>query len=185
MAEIGYARVSTNDQNVQMQMDALKASGVIQTYCDTASGKNMTRPELQSCLRALRSGDTLVVWRLDRLGRNLKELISLVMDLDTKGVKFRSLTEAVDTSGPTGRLCFHIIASLAEFERELMKERTHAGLQAARARGRVGGRPSKLTPQQISTAKALMDANTMTITEIAKTFGVSRSTLYNISKIPA
>ena len=143
MAEIGYARVSTHEQNLDLQRDELAHAGVAVIYEDHASGKSADRPELQHCLKALREGDTLIVWRLDRLGRNLQDLIRIVTDLEAKGVTFKSLKESIDTRGPAGKLVFHLFAALAQFERELVRERTLAGLEAARSRGRKGGRPTR------------------------------------------
>jgi DNA invertase Pin-like site-specific DNA recombinase len=180
MAIIGYARVSTVEQTLDLQRDALKAAGATTIYEDTASGKNADRPELTHCLKALREGDTLVVWRLDRLGRNLRDLIHIVGELDERSVKLRSVKESLDTGGPTGKLVFHMFAALAEFERELIRERTLAGLDAARARGRHGGRPSALDAKQRKAALAMMKNRDMSVAEISRHFGVSRSTLYNI-----
>jgi DNA invertase Pin-like site-specific DNA recombinase len=180
MAEIGYARVSGDDQNLDLQRDALLSAGVGSIYEDTLTGKNVNRPELQHCLKALREGDTLVVWRLDRLGRNLHDLISLVKDLEKREIKFKSLKESIDTTAPSGKLVFHFFAALAEFERELIRERTLAGLTAARARGRCGGRPVLLDVKQKRAALALLKNRELSVTEIAKQFGVSRSTLYSI-----
>lgn len=180
MAEIGYARVSTNDQNLDLQRDELKRAGVEVIYEDHASGKTAERPELAQCLKALRSGDTLTVWRLDRLGRNLQDLIRIVNELEARGVTFKSLKESIDTRGPAGKLVFHLFAALAQFERELVRERTMAGLEAARARGRKGGRPARLTVAQQRAAVSMMNGNDMTVTEIAEHFKVSRSTLYNL-----
>ncbi|WP_175771986.1 recombinase family protein [Paraburkholderia phenazinium] len=187
MAIIGYARVSTFDQTIDLQHDALKAAGATTIYEDKASGKNADRPELLHCLKALREGDTLVVWRLDRLGRNLRDLIRIVGELDERGVKLRSVKESIDTGGPTGRLVFHMFGALAEFERELIRERTLAGLEAARARGRHGGRPPSLDAKQRKAALAMMKNRDMSVTEISQHFGVSRSTLYSIqsaSRLP-
>ncbi|WP_176079428.1 recombinase family protein [Paraburkholderia tropica] len=180
MAITGYARVSTAEQTLDLQRDALKAAGATTLYEDTASGKTADRPELVHCLKALREDDTLVVWRLDRLGRNLRDLIYLVGELDRRGVKLRSVKEAIDTSGPTGRLVFHMFAALAEFERELIRERTVAGLEAARARGRRGGRPCALNTKQCKAALSMMNNRDMPVAEISRQFGISRSTLYNI-----
>lgn len=180
MTIIGYARVSTCEQTLDLQRDALQESGASNIYEDKASGKTTDRPELLHCLKALREGDMLVVWRLDRLGRNLKDLMSIVNDLDVRGVKFKSLKESIDTSGPAGKLVFHLFGALAEFERELVRERTLAGLEAARARGRNGGRPHALDPKQRKAALALMEDRTMSVAEISRHFGVSRSTLYGI-----
>lgn len=180
MAEIGYARVSTHEQNLDLQRDELTKAGVEAIYEDKASGKSAERPELQQCLKALRSGDMLTVWRLDRLGRNLQDLIRIVTELEAKGVTFKSLKESIDTRGPAGKLVFHLFAALAQFERELVRERTLAGLKAARARGRRGGRPSRLTLAQQKAAVSMMKGNDMSVSEIAEHFKVSRSTLYNL-----
>jgi len=180
MTTIGYARVSTIEQTLDLQRDALQAAGALSIYEDKASGKTADRPELTHCLKALRGGDTLVVWRLDRLGRNLQDLIRIGGELEARGIKFKSLKEAIDTSGPAGKLVFHMFGALAEFERELLRERTLAGLAAARARGRVGGRPPVLEPKQRRAALAMMKDREMSISEIAKHFGVSRSTLYSM-----
>jgi len=180
MAVIGYARVSTAEQTVDLQRDALLEAGATEVYEDKASGKTADRPELAHCLRAMREGDTLIVWRLDRLGRNLQDLIRIVKDLGCRGVKFKSLKESVDTSGPAGMLVFHVFAALAEFEREIIRERTIAGLDAARARGRKGGRPRRLNDKERRTALAMMSSREISVAEIAACFGVSRSTLYGL-----
>lgn len=140
---LGYARVSTGDQDAQLQHDALTAAGCYRIFTDTASGALQLRPELGKLMDQLRPGDTLVVWRLDRLGRSIRHLIDQLSELQERGIEFRSLQENIDTSSPGGRLVFHIFASLAEFERDLIRERTNAGLAAARARGRTGGRPPR------------------------------------------
>lgn len=181
MTTIAYARVSTIEQTLDLQRDALLAAGAAAIYEDKASGRNADRPELAHCLKALRAGDTLVVWRLDRLGRNLEDLIRIGRELEARGVTFKSLKEAIDTSGPAGKLIFHMFGALAEFERELIRERTLAGLAAARARGRVGGRPPVLDIKQRRAALAMMKDREMSISEIARQFGVSRSTLYNLN----
>lgn len=183
MAVIGYARISTHEQTLDLQRDAMHAADVSTIYEDQMSGKSADRPELLQCLKALREGDTLVVWRLDRLGRNLQDLIRIVNDLEIRGIKFRSLKESIDTSGPAGKLIFHMFAALAEFERELIRERTLAGLDAARARGRKGGRPHKLSRKQQEQALKMMRAKVMAITEIAQHFGISRSTLYSLQAV--
>lgn len=180
MSIIGYARVSTFEQTLDLQRDALDAAGAVSIYEDKASGKSADRPELLHCLKALRDGDTLVVWRLDRLGRNLQDLIRIVNELEERGIKFRSLKESIDTTGPAGKLVFHMFAALAEFERELVRERTLAGLEAARARGRKGGRPESLDAKQRQAVLAMMSGRVMSIAEIARQFNVSRSTLYNV-----
>ena len=181
MTTIGYARVSTIEQTLDLHRDALLAAGAAVIYEDTASGKNADRPELTHCLKALRAGDTLVVWRLDRLGRNLEDLIRIGREFEERGVTLKSLKEAIDTSGPAGKLVFHMFSALAEFERELLRERTLAGLAAARARGRIGGRRPVLDPKQQRAALAMMKDREMSISEIARHFGVSRSTLYNLT----
>jgi len=178
MAVIGYARISTHEQTLDLQRDALREANAATIYEEEMSGKSADRPELGQCLKALREGDTLAVWRLDRLGRNLQDLIRIVKDLEVRGIKFRSLKESIDTSGPAGKLVFHLFAALAEFERELIRERTQAGLDAARARGRKGGRPSKLDAKRQRAALAMMRDRQMTVTEVAQHWGVSRSTLY-------
>ncbi|CAJ3387312.1 resolvase domain-containing protein [Burkholderia pseudomallei] len=180
MSIIGYARVSTFEQTLDLQRDALNAAGAVSIYEDKASGKSADRLELQHCVKALRNGDTLVVWRLDRLGRNLQDLIRIVNELEGRGIKFRSLKESIDTAGPAGKLVFHMFAALAEFERELIRERTLAGLEAARARGKKGGRPKSLDAKKQLAALAMMKSRVMSISEIARQFDVSRSTLYNI-----
>jgi DNA invertase Pin-like site-specific DNA recombinase len=175
---LGYARVSTTDQNPDLQIDALKAAGCSRIFTDKASGALDRRPKLDQVLDHLRAGDTLVVWRLDRLGRSLRHLIDTVGQLAERGVGFRSLTEGIDTTTPSGRLVFHIFGSLAEFERELIRERTNAGLAAARARGRKGGRPVSMTPDKVKVARQMYDAREHTVEAIAQTLGVSRKTIY-------
>lgn len=174
---IGYARVSTTDQDTALQIDALTAVGCERIYQESRSGASKERPELIRCIDAVRSGDTLVVWRLDRLGRSLKDLVQIVSALEENHVGFRSLTEAIDTTTAGGKLIFHVFAALAEFERSLIQERTKAGLKAARARGRKGGRPKALTQDQLRKASAMLLDPKMTKTEVAKHFGVSRITL--------
>jgi DNA invertase Pin-like site-specific DNA recombinase len=175
---IGYARVSTDDQTLDLQRDALKRAKCREVYEDQASGKNTVRPQLEGCLKSLRQGDTLVVWRLDRLGRNLADLVRLIADLEHRKINFESLSEKIETGSPAGRLVFHVFAALAEFERNLIRERTMAGLKAARARGRTGGRPSKLSPKEIKTIRALLKTADIPVAEIAARFGIARSTLY-------
>jgi DNA invertase Pin-like site-specific DNA recombinase len=172
------SRVSTGDQNPDLPHDALTAAGCARVFTDTASGALDKRRELDACLDYLRPGDVLVVWRLDRLGRSVRHLTETVNTLASRGIGFRSLTEGIDTTTPAGKLVFHIFAALAEFEREIIRERTNAGLVAARARGRVGGRKPKLTPAKLATARALYDAKSHTVAEIAEIVGVARSTLY-------
>ena len=175
---IGYARVSTDDQHLDLQRDALKKAGCSVLYEEAASGKSTDRPELEQCRKALREGDTLVVWRLDRLGRSLKDLVCLVTELEQRGVGFESLTEQIDTDNAAGRLVFHVFAALSEFERNLIRERTQAGLAAARARGRAGGRKPKLDDQQRREIKALLLDPDIQVTDVARRYGVSRTTLY-------
>jgi DNA invertase Pin-like site-specific DNA recombinase len=175
---IGYARVSTDDQNLDLQRDALTKAGCQQIYEETASGKNSNRAELINCLRALRTGDTFVVWRLDRLGRSLPDLVKIITDLECRGIFFESVTEKIETGSATGKLVFHLFAALAEFERNLIRERTRAGLAAARSRGRLGGRKPKLDAKQVREIKALLRDPEIQITEVAKRYGVSRTTIY-------
>ncbi|MGH2960493.1 MAG: recombinase family protein [Solirubrobacterales bacterium] len=180
----GYARVSTRDQSERLQIDALEAAGCDRIFSERISAATRNRPELDRMLDQLRSGDRVVVWRLDRLGRSLRDLIDLVGELDELGVGFVSLTESIDTSSPGGRLIFHVFASLAEFERELIRDRTHAGLTAARSRGRLGGRPRALSATQVSAAKQLLELKNEdqkavhTVTDVAAMMNVSRATLY-------
>src|SRR5690625_617935 len=176
--KIGYARVSTDDQDLSLQLDALEKAKCDLIYKDKTSGKNRQRDELEQCLKALRSGDTLIVWRLDRLGRSLSDLIKIITDLENRGVFFESLTEKIETSSATGKLMFHVFAALSEFERNVIRERTQAGLQAARARGRIGGRPKKLNQQQIKEIKALLRDPSIRVIDVAKRYEVSKSTLY-------
>ena len=175
---LGYARVSTIEQNASPQLDALKAAGCIKVFTDKASGSLDRCPQLDRLLDQLRQGDTVVVWRLDRLGRSLKHLIQIVEDLAEMGVGFKSLTEGMDTTTSGGKLVFSIFGALAEFERSLIRERTMAGLAAARSRGRVGGRPPVMTSDKIKVARQLYKARELTVEEIAKTIGVSRKTVY-------
>ena len=175
---LGYARVSTTEQKAHLQTDALKKAGCIRVWTDKASGSLDHRPKLEAVLDHLRPGDTLVVWRLDRLGRNLRHLIATVNDLTAGGVAFKSLTEGIDTTTTAGRLTFHLFGALAEFERELIRERTVAGLAAARARGRSGGRPRVMTPEKLAVARQMYNSRRHNLATIAATVGVSRSTLY-------
>ncbi len=174
---IGYARVSTTEQDTALQLDALKAANCERIYQESGSGKSRKRPELEKCLDAMRAGDTLVVWRLDRLGRSLKDLVEIVTELEGKEIGFRSLTEAIDTTNAGGKLVFHIFAALSEFERSLIQERTKAGLAAARARGRKGGRPRALSKDQVKKARAILNDPMISKTEVAKHFSVTRATL--------
>jgi DNA invertase Pin-like site-specific DNA recombinase len=175
---LGYARVSTTDQHPDLQIDALAAAGCYRVFVDRASGARTDRPQLTAVLDQLRPGDTLVVWKLDRLGRSLRHLVDTVTGLADRGVGFRSLREQVDTTTPGGKLIFHVFAALAEFERDLVRERTHAGLAAARARGRTGGRPGVMTPAKLAVARQLYASGEHTVTAIAATLGVSRSSIY-------
>jgi DNA invertase Pin-like site-specific DNA recombinase len=177
---IGYARVSTQDQTLDLQTDALKRVGCEKLFTDTNSGMKSERPGLQEAMNHLRTGDTFIVWRLDRLGRTLKHLIATITDLNDKGIGFKSLLENMDTITSGGKLIFHIFCALAEFEREVIRERTNAGLQAARARGRLGGRPKiqALDPKKIALAKKLYDDGHMPVKEICDTLHIGRSTLY-------
>ncbi len=175
---IGYARVSSDDQHLDLQRDALQQAECSVIYEETASGKNTVRPELEQCRKALRAGDTLVVWRLDRLGRSLSDLVQVVTDLEQRGVGFESLTEKIETGSAAGKPIFHVFAALAEFERGLIRERTYAGLAAARARGRVGGRKPKLGEKQVREIKALLRDPDIQVSEVARRYGISRTTLY-------
>jgi len=174
---IGYARVSTQDQNPDLQTDALEKAGCEEIFQEHMSGKNAERPELESCLRMLRKDDVLVVWRLDRLGRSLKDLVEIVSGLEERNVGFQSINESIDTTTPAGKLVFHIFAALAEFERNLIRERTVAGLAAARARGRKGGRKPKMSKSDVKKAAAMLLDPTVTKTEVAEHFQVTRVTL--------
>ncbi len=176
---IGYARVSTQDQNLELQLDALRAAGCGMVYQDKASGAKTDRPGLDEAFSHLRAGDTLVVWRLDRLGRTLRHLIETVSDLEAKGIGFRSLQESIDTTTSSGKLIFHVFSALAEFERNLTRERTQAGLAAARARGRKGGRPRKLDSAQIKLLYQLYDERERTVREICRLLKISKPTLYD------
>ena len=175
---VGYARVSTQDQNPALQLDALKAAGCGRVYTERASGAQRDRPELKAALDYMREGDTLVVWRLDRLARSIKQLIETVEDLGTRGIGFRSLTEAIDTTSAGGRLTFHIFGAMAEFERSIIRERTRAGLDAARARGRKGGRPPALSAKDVAAAKAMLSDPAITMDDVAARLKVAPSTLY-------
>ena len=180
---IGYARISTDDQDLALQRDALTAVGCNRIFDDTMSGAKAERPGLAQALDHCRAGDIVVVWRLDRLGRSLTNLIELMTVLEGREIGFRSLSEQIDTTTSGGRLVFHIFGALAEFERELIRERTRAGLAAARARGRQGGRPKKLdTPKKIAMAQSLYDEEKHSINDICQTLGVSRATLYRAIK---
>ena len=175
---VGYARVSTQDQNPELQLDALKKAGCEKIFIEKASGAQRDRPELKAALDYMRSGDTLVVWKLDRLARSLKQLIETVEALEEQGIGFLSITEAINTTTSGGRLVFHIFGALAEFERSIIRERTIAGLESARARGRMGGRPSALSADDLALAKAMLANPDVTVADVAKRLGVAPSTLY-------
>ena len=175
---IGYARVSTDDQHLGQQRDALTKAGCSVIYEEEANRKSMVRPELEQCRNALREGDTLVVWRLDRLGRSLQDLVQIVAELEQRGIGFESLAEKIETGSAVGKQVFHVFAALSEFERNLIRERTQAGLSAARARGRAGGRKPKLDEQQVREIKALLRDPDIQVADVARRYGVSRTTLY-------
>ena len=177
MSSIGYARVSTADQDTAAQTDALTAAGCDRIFTETATGADPDRAQLAACLDYLREGDTLVVWRLDRLGRSLPHLLRVVEQLTARGIHLRSLTESLDTSSASGRLIISVFGALAEFERDLIRERTLAGLAAARARGAKPGRPAALTSEQVDAARQLL-ATGASAASVARTLGVGRSTLY-------
>ncbi|ATA22636.1 DNA-invertase [Brenneria goodwinii] len=174
---IGYARVSTGDQNLDLQKNALDRAECEQIFEDTASGKNAKRPGLRRAIRRLKRGDTLVVWKLDRLGRSVRDLITMVSDLQSRGIHFRSLTDSIDTSTPAGRFFFHVMSALAEMERELIIERTRAGLAAAREQGRIGGRRPVMTPDVIEHARQMLQ-NGATRRQVAEICGVTVKTIY-------
>ena len=175
---IGYARVSTDDQRLDLQRDALQAAGCARLFEDTISGARAERPGLAQALSHLRPGDTLVVWKLDRLGRTVHGLVAFMAELQARGIQFRSLKDAIDTGTPAGRFFFHVMAALAEMERGLIRERTRAGLAAARARGRLGGRKPLMDARRLDTARRLLRDESLSMQEIAARVGVSRSTLY-------
>ncbi len=174
---IGYARVSTQDQNLELQLDALTKAGCQKVFEDMLSGNRADRPGLSKALEMLREGDTLVVWKLDRLGRSVKQLVELVSDLHKQNIQFKSLTDSIDTGTPSGRFFFHVMASLAEMERDLIVERTRAGLAVARQLGRKGGRKPKMTDSKLESAKKLL-ASGVPPKDVAKNLGVSVPTLY-------
>jgi DNA invertase Pin-like site-specific DNA recombinase len=174
----GYARVSTVDQNPELQRDALEQAGCVKIFTDKASGKLDSRPQLAKLLERMLPGDTVVVWRLDRLGRSMKHLIQVVAELGEREVGFRALNEAIDTTNPGGCALFHIMGALAEFEHALIVERTQAGLAAARARGRSGGRPKTVTAEKVAVMREMYDSERFTVEKIAQTVGVSRNTVY-------
>jgi DNA invertase Pin-like site-specific DNA recombinase len=179
---IGYARVSTDDQDLSLQIDSLTGLGIERDniFTEKISGARTDRPQLDACLAKLQQGDTLVVWRLDRLGRSMHHLVELIEDLRNRGVGFRSVSDGlIDTTSPSGELIFHIFSALAQFERRLIQERTRAGLASARARGRLGGRPPiDLEEAKVRAARKLHDDHTLNIDDICKTLHISRSTYY-------
>ena len=175
---VGYARVSTQDQKPELQLDALTSAGCEKVFEEKASGAQRDRPQLMAAIDYMRSGDTLVVWKLDRLARSMKQLIETVEGLDGRGIGFRSLTEAIDTTTPGGKLVFHIFGALAEFERSIIRERTNAGLKAARDRGRLGGRPPALSADDLAAARAMLRDPEITVDQVAKRMDVAPSTLY-------
>lgn len=179
---IGYARVSTSDQDLSSQEDILKSAGCEKIYTDVVSGVKTARPGLNSALSQLRKGDMLVVWRLDRLGRSLAHLIQTVKELNEKEIGFKSLQESIDTTTSGGQLIFHIFGALAQFERELIRERTNAGLKAARVRGRLGGRPVQLNKNEIRKLKRHYDKGDLSVIEICKLFNITKPTLYRYLK---
>ena len=179
---IGYARVSTLEQNERLQTDALDKAGCERLFTDHASGAKAHRPELDHLLDVIREGDTLVVWKLDRLGRSGQNLVDLMSLLQSRGVGFRSLTENMDTTTPGGVLIFNVFAAMAQFERDLIRERTNAGLQAARARGHKGGRPAKLNDGDRARIRELYRSRALTVQEIADKYHVSRKTIYSSIK---
>ena len=177
---VGYARVSSGEQILDLQLDALEEAGCTKKFADTISGSRSDRPELAKALDYLREGDTFVVWRLDRLGRSLKHLIEAVNDFKERGVSFVSIQEKLDTTTPAGMLVFHVFGAISEFERDLIAERTKAGLEAARRRGRVGGRRTVMSPDKLRVIKGLYEdpESNLTVQQIADTVGVSRATVY-------
>jgi DNA invertase Pin-like site-specific DNA recombinase len=180
---IGYARVSTHDQTLHLQKDALEKAGCEKIFTDQVSGTKAERKGLTEALSHLREGDTLVVWRLDRLGRSLRHLIDTITALQERGVGFKSLTENIDTTTSGGKLVFHIFGALAEFEREIIRERTQAGLASARSRGKVGGRPKALTPKEIQMLNNMAADKSLTVADICKTLGIGRTTFYRYVKV--
>ncbi len=182
--KFGYARVSTLEQDEALQHDALSAAGCERIFADKASGKLEYRPALDALLDQLRPGDVVVVWRLDRLGRSLRHLLETIAELEQRGVGFASLTENIDTSTPGGKLVFHLFGALAEFEAALIRERTMAGLAAARARGRVGGRPTVWTAEKLATARQMHAAGQHDVAAIARVLGVSHASIYRALSTP-
>lgn len=182
---IGYARVSTDDQNLDLQIDALKKAGCERIYTDKISGSKFERPEMNKMKESLRNGDVIVVWRLDRLGRSLRDLITLVNEFKEGGIGLKSLQDSIDTSSASGELMFHLMGALAQFERTLICERTKAGLTAARARGRVGGRKYSLKPSQTKELVVMYNSRQHTVDTLCDFFKISRPTLYKYIKLAA
>lgn len=180
--KVGYARVSTVDQHLRMQEDALKSAGCKEIFQDIASGAKTARPGLEDALAYVREGDTIVVWKLDRLGRSIQHLIQTVKNLSNKNIGFQSLQENIDTTTSSGKLIFHIFSALAEFEKDLIAERTKAGLKAARVRGKMGGRPPLLDNRQINRMIEMYDEGKNTVAEICKIYDISRPSFYNYLK---
>jgi DNA invertase Pin-like site-specific DNA recombinase len=180
---VGYARVSTQDQNLDLQKDALTKAGCEKIFTDVGGGANFDRKGLMEALSFMRKGDCLIVWKLDRLGRSLKDLIATINDIHNKKMSFQSLQESLNTATSAGKLVFHVFGALAEFERDIIRDRTNAGLNAARARGRLGGRPCKLDKSKVGMAKALMADHNNSIKDICKTLNISKSTLYRSVKL--
>jgi DNA invertase Pin-like site-specific DNA recombinase len=179
---IGYARVSTHDQTLNLQRDALEKAECEKIITDQITGTKAERKGLTEALSHLRTGDTLVVWRLDRLGRSLRHLIDTITSLQERGIGFKSLTENIDTTTSGGKLVFHIFGALAEFEREIIRERTRAGLTSARSRGKVGGRPKALTAKEVQILRNMAADKSLTVSDICKTLGISRTTFYRYVK---
>lgn len=179
---VGYARVSTLEQNLDLQFHALKKEGCSKIFKDAISGSKKERPGLFKLMDYLREGDTLIVWRLDRLGRSLKDLIEIISELEKRNIGFRSIQDSIDTTTPTGKFFFHVTGAFAELERNLIRERTMAGLQAARARGKLGGRPKKISESKFELAKKLYDQKEKTVAEICEDLGFSRASFYNYLK---
>jgi DNA invertase Pin-like site-specific DNA recombinase len=176
--KIGYARVSGERQMLDLQLQALEREGVEKVFLEKASGAQRDRPELMKALEYLREGDTLIVWKLDRLGRSLRQLLDTVETLNSRGIDFRSITERLETGSPGGRLTFHVFGALAEWERSVIRERTLAGLAAAKEKGRLGGRPRALSSADLTAAKALLADSEITVKQVAERLGVSAPTLY-------
>lgn len=175
---VGYARVSTEEQKLDLQLDALRKAGCEKIFKDKVSGVSTERPGLEGAISFARAGDTLVVWRLDRFGRSLKDLVSRIEELRKRDIGFRSIQESVETTSATGKLVFHIFGALAEFERDLVRQRTMAGLESARARGRLGGRPRSMDAKKVRLASRLMKDPDLSVREICEAVGVSSATLY-------